>query len=729
MPTDAALAANDFSSPEADLTARGMPGVLHPSSLSTKLVAGFIATAATAVLVGIVGLYFIDNINTTLNNISDVAAPTVETSDDLIANIFEATKVAEEIIADEELSDIELLVVEVKSLNSEFETTYEELQTLVSDVSLLDELETARQEQKRFTVHVDRMIAAHTLELEKEALGFKLLKTFDEVGTDLTLALDEFAEKNEAQMAKAEARGDDLAQQGAPSAEINRVLGELFDRDYPVVEASLKMQRLIMEMQDTAGEYLAEENPKNLKEIEGRFVALNESVAPHLAVLRNLTESVEDDENVRNLERKLQVWTALAFGEDQLFETHKETLRAELDADILTEEFEKDADKVVAALDKVAETADAISDGADEAAEGAVEQAQTTIAILLILALTGSMALLSLIVLTVVRPIRQLTSQMLNFTEHMGKDTSKASIAGNEVNQLRSAFDHLIFQVRQRTEELDSANKDLAEELNRRRSLEQQLVHAQKLDGLGTLAGGIAHDFNNMLYVILGCTKIVLSDLKGKSEIRDLILKIDEAAERSKSIVKQILFFSRQETPDKQPIDIVDAFDKSIMLLRAGLPSSIMLQVDIPKERWMTLADETQIQQVVMNLVTNASQSYDQGKGYVYVTMRPVDVGPELVAKHLGLQKGQYVSFTVKDLGCGIPDHILSRIYDPFFTTKPVGEGTGLGLAVVHGIITAHDGIITVSSEPGVGTEFSVYLPAWEGSQEPRFQIEANVLP
>lgn len=686
-------------------------------NISKKLVAGFATISIAAVLVGVAGLYFIDRINSTLNNISDVAAPTVETSDDLIALIFEATKVAEEIIADADLNRMEPLIAELDILDEKFDETYLELQGLVTDVSLLDELTTARQEQSEFNEHAVQMIAVFRHALYKQREETELLVAFDQAGSELTQLLDGLAEKNEAQMAKAEEEGDRLALLGADGASVNGVLGQLFDKDYPVVEAALKMQRLIIELQDTAGEFVAEKDAVALSAIESDFVSHYQDMWPHLLVLRNLTESQEEKDEVDDLRSKLDTLFALGHGKGQLFDTHREMLEATQQSRDLAERLETDADNAVAALDQVAETADAISDGADEAAEQAVHQAQTMILTLLIVVVIAAVGLLSFIVITVVRPIKNLTGDMVLLGERYGSGLPPVSRRGDEVTQLRLTFDQLEAQVQQRTDQLDSANRSLERELSRREALEQQLVHTQKLDSLGTLAGGIAHDFNNMLYVILGCTRLALDDLPDESFIKKLVSKIDRAAQRSKSIVDQILFFSRREHPNREPLHISQAVRESVTLLRAGLPSTIRFHMEIEDDCGIILADETQIQQLTVNLVTNAFQSYHDGKGLIRLTMSPVEIDQDFADQHLGLQPGPYVRLAVIDQGCGIPEDVLLKIYDPFFTTKPVGQGTGLGLSVVHGIVTGHEGVIVISTQVERGTTFEVYLPVYEGQR------------
>ncbi|MCG8450028.1 MAG: ATP-binding protein [Pirellulales bacterium] len=294
----------------------------------------------------------------------------------------------------------------------------------------------------------------------------------------------------------------------------------------------------------------------------------------------------------------------------------------------------------------------------------------------------------------------------------------------DDVDKLSEAFRHLTSQVEQRTAELqqrtielNDANEELEDELNLRQSLEQQLVHAQKLDSLGSLAGGIAHDFNNMLYVILGCAKMALEDDKVSEPISDILARIDQAALRSKSIVDQILFFSRHETPDRKPLDVADAVQESATLLRAGLPSTMILDVELEGDCGPVLADKTQIQQLAVNLATNGFQAHSDGKGTITLTVKCVDVDATFADQHLMLEEGPYVCIAVTDRGCGIPSDILPKIYDPFFTTKPVGEGTGLGLALVHGIVTAHEGVLVIDTEVDRGTTFEVDLPTWDAAE------------
>uniref|UniRef100_UPI0013C342F8 MCP four helix bundle domain-containing protein n=1 Tax=Algihabitans albus TaxID=2164067 RepID=UPI0013C342F8 len=377
--------------------------------ISTRLISGFAAVAILGVATGLVGLKFITEINATLNEITDVTAPTVETSDDLIANIWQANKVAEEIVGEESIEGAEGLAREFGELASEYDIAYAELSGLVDDPELLDELETAQREHDEFLESSRAMMAAHRTMLEEEIKAKTLLEEFDQAGSELIAALDEFAEENEAEMANAEEEGDVLTRRGASAAQVNEILGRLFEEDYPVVEAALKLQRVVMEMQDTAGEYLAEELPENLPAIQATFLDLNDSTAAFVDVLVELAETDEDRADAENLQRLFVTWIALATEDERLFDTHRDMLQAEQETEALTERLESDADRVATALDAVASAADALNDGADEAAQEAVTAANTMIAIMLTIALLLSVGLIVVVIATVTRPIGAMT--------------------------------------------------------------------------------------------------------------------------------------------------------------------------------------------------------------------------------------------------------------------------------------------------------------------------------
>ena len=243
-----------------------------------------------------------------------------------------------------------------------------------------------------------------------------------------------------------------------------------------------------------------------------------------------------------------------------------------------------------------------------------------------------------------------------------------------------------------------------------KKMLEARLQQAQKMESIGTLAGGIAHDFNNILSAVIGYTEIALEDCEEGSLIHSNLQGVLIAGNRAKDLVSQILTFSRQADPELKPVQAELVVKEAIMLLRASLPSTIEIQQTI-NSRSATLADPTQIHQVLMNLCTNAENAmYDTG-GLLAVSLTDVTIDSKFEARKLDISPGNYIRLGVSDTGHGMPAEVKARIFDPFFTTKERGKGTGMGLAVVHGIVKSHRGAITVKSEPGKGTTFEVFLP------------------
>lgn len=241
--------------------------------------------------------------------------------------------------------------------------------------------------------------------------------------------------------------------------------------------------------------------------------------------------------------------------------------------------------------------------------------------------------------------------------------------------------------------------------------LSVQLRRAQKMEAIGTLAGGIAHDFNNILSPIIGYAEIIISDADPGSSIRDCAQEILKAGVRARDLTYQILTFSREKEQEKNPVRIQPVIKEALKLLRASLPSSIKLNQRIDNECGPIHGDTTQIYQVIMNLCTNAYQALKNQKGHIEVVVEPVELTTEDKPQFMELKPGRYVRISVSDNGPGIDPNIIERIFEPYFTTKRMKSGTGLGLSVVHGIVKSHGGALKVYSEPGKGTTFNVYLP------------------
>ncbi len=240
--------------------------------------------------------------------------------------------------------------------------------------------------------------------------------------------------------------------------------------------------------------------------------------------------------------------------------------------------------------------------------------------------------------------------------------------------------------------------------------LEEQLRQAQKMEAIGTLAGGIAHDFNNLLFPIIGYAEMAAEDLPPESSGRSAIEEILKAALRAKELVKQILVFGRKSGVEMKPVSMQPIVKESLKLLRATIPASIRIDADIDRTRPVH-ADPTRIHQVIINLCTNAYHAMTADGGVLTVRLSETEVGPAEAAASPDARSGSYARLTIRDTGVGMNGDLIANIFDPYFTTKDREKGTGLGLAVVHGIIREHGGFITVESEKGAGSAFHVHIP------------------
>ena len=261
-----------------------------------------------------------------------------------------------------------------------------------------------------------------------------------------------------------------------------------------------------------------------------------------------------------------------------------------------------------------------------------------------------------------------------------------------------------------------------------RRRLEEQLRQSQKMEAIGTLAGGIAHDFNNILTAIIGNAEMALYRVSEDDRLQHNLQQVLKAGNRARDLVRQILTFSRQSEHVKKPFGLSLIVKEALKLLRASLPTTIEIQQDIQVESATILADPTQIHQVLMNLCANASYAMREKGGVLKVSLKNVKVRSSPRIRNLELPAGPCVELTVSDTGAGMDRSIAERIFDPFFTTKGLGEGTGMGLAMVHGTVKSHGGAIAVDSELGKGSSFHIYLPVVQ-SQVDEEPEETALLP
>ncbi len=245
-----------------------------------------------------------------------------------------------------------------------------------------------------------------------------------------------------------------------------------------------------------------------------------------------------------------------------------------------------------------------------------------------------------------------------------------------------------------------------------REKLRHELAQSHKLEALGTLTGGIAHDFNNILSAILGNASLAMEEIDPGDPMREYLQPILKASERAGKLTRQILAFSRQGRHVLSPVDLGAILDETLTLLRASLPATISIKTHIPDQRPRVLADPTQIHQVVMNLCTNAQHAMRDEGGLLELEIRRRTLSEEQLQHYSDLKPGEFLELSITDSGEGISSDNLERIFEPFFTTKPEGEGTGMGLAVVYGIIREHGGTISVESDSATGTTFRILLPS-----------------
>lgn len=255
----------------------------------------------------------------------------------------------------------------------------------------------------------------------------------------------------------------------------------------------------------------------------------------------------------------------------------------------------------------------------------------------------------------------------------------------------------------------------VVQDITDRKRLDEHLLQAQKMEALGQFSGGVAHDFNNILSVIFGYTELARMTLPEDSTVREFLDHVLKASGRAGDLVKQILAFSRQQTAERTTIDLLPVVAESLKLLRATIPSTIEFETLVATDAPTVLANAGQVHQIIANLVINAWHAMKDRPGRLQVKLEKCVVDAAAAARTPRLRPGVYTLLSVSDTGKGMDAATLRRVFEPFFTTKPPGEGTGLGLAVVYGLMESHDGVITVHSQPGEGTVFRLYFPAHTG--------------
>lgn len=266
----------------------------------------------------------------------------------------------------------------------------------------------------------------------------------------------------------------------------------------------------------------------------------------------------------------------------------------------------------------------------------------------------------------------------------------------------------------------------LLRDISERKHLEAQLIQAQKMEAIGTLAGGIAHDFNNSLQAIFACTEILLLGKKVGDPDHSKLITIEKAIQRASKLTKRLLIFGRKMDSETMPINLNNEIDQISQILKRTIPKMISIRFDLDNNIGMINADPNQLEQVMMNLSINARDAMPEGGELTFRTETAVIVDGGGAAKITGLPEGDYVLLTISDTGTGMESSVIEHIFEPFFTTKRVGEGTGLGLSMVYGIVKSHGGHISCVSSPGKGTSFMIYFPVIQKGMDINRVVEAE---
>jgi len=321
------------------------------------------------------------------------------------------------------------------------------------------------------------------------------------------------------------------------------------------------------------------------------------------------------------------------------------------------------------------------------------------------------------------------TANQRKFQEIIAKN--KAGQPSQEELEISSKNKHPVIVLMSSVPSFDengqyTGSEAIISDISDNKRMQRQLLQSQKMEALGTMAGGFAHEFKNILQAIKFWTEGALQDLPEQSDLQNNLNRVLQSINKGTDIVHRILLFSRDQKSELKPIKLSDIIDEGLKMVRAALPSSIIIQPDIDPQAGFILGDAVRVHQVLLNLCTNAAHAMRDKVGRLDVTVKKIYLAPEAAASWRNVRPGIYVQLSIKDNGIGMDSQTRERIFEPFFTTKEPGEGTGIGLSTVHGIVEDHGGIIDVESTPGQGTIFRIIFPSHTAQAEEPAPVESK---
>jgi len=602
---------------DADSQAAGKP---FPTNLTVavKIIGGLGLSTLICGFMGLAGVVFMSRINDRLVEITDTAEPLVTHSLALVASVERANTLAEEIAGSQSLEEIDGIRAEFSELRSRFLDRTESLFGAAAGLGIDDKKVALQEQHENFYRSSKAMFDSRQEALRKEDNAEAQLAAFDETGAQLIVALDEFAVENEAEMAKAEEEGDRLEREGASGAKVNAVLGALFDQDYPVVESALKLQRLVFEIQDTAGEYLAEEDEANLQNIRDDYDRLYDQADALIDVLKQFAESQEDKDDAETLDRLFETWVGSAKGEGSLFDSHTDMLRAFAYVHMTTEELELSVDSIVANISEMERFAEDFSNQRKFAAEVAVNQGMTLILALIIAALLIAAAMIVITIKSVTRPLKRIAETMIQLSGGTNDLTVEGTNRADEIGEMARSVDVFRLAAIEKAA-LDEKEKEAARVQRQRTKRMEQLiaefesVSNKVVEAVGSSAKQL---HTNAASLSSSAVQVNSQSVSVASRSEEAAVNVQTVAASSEELSQSISEIARQI--DQSSVIAGDAAEKAqattetMRNLRSAsqqIGDAVSLITDI--------ADQTNL--LALNATIEAARAGDAGKGFSVV--------------------------------------------------------------------------------------------------------------